>query len=363
MMSNTQKARSLRIAMVAPPWFHVPPAGYGGIENVVATLTDELVKLGHHVTLLSAGDHATAADQHIAVFQSTPTEPVGTAFIEAWYAARVDASLRNLDIDIVHDHTLAGVLTASGRSSPTLHTVHNPVHARFGDYLRALAPAIRTVALSRTQVRAAPDLPWVGTVANGIDIARFPFRRDKSDYLLFLGRVLPEKGTHLAIDAAEKAGRRIVIAGRCDEPAESAYFNAEIKPRLGPTVEWHGPANFVEKVALLASAAAVLCPFQWPEPFCLVAIEAMACGTPVIATPMGAAPEVIVPQKTGFLAAPSDLANAIARLDDIDPGACRSHAERTFNGERMARGYERIYRSLVEPRIPTSAPIRRPESM
>ncbi len=358
--------RPLRIGVIAPPWFEVPPAGYGGIENVVAGLVDELVRQGHLITLLSAGRHQTNAQQHIAVFDTPPAEPVGSAFIETWYAARADAALRVLELDVVHDHTLAGVLSARGRACPTVHTAHNPVHARFGDYLRVLGGAINPVALSRAQMRAAPDLPWAGCVPNGLDIDSFPYQPVKSDYVVFLGRILPEKGTHLAIDAAIEAGRRIIVAGRCEEPTEQAYFDAEIRPRLGRRVEWFGPATFAAKTRLMAGAAAVLCPFQWAEPFCLVAVEAMACGTPVIATSLGAAPELIADQETGFLVEPGGLADAVRSADHIDPWICRAHAETTFGPQRMGSGYAEIYRRAVDPVVAESRdrrsddPVRRP---
>jgi glycosyltransferase involved in cell wall biosynthesis len=344
---HDRRGGPLRIGMIAPPWFEVPPAGYGGIEAVVAGLVDQLVRHGHHVTLLSAGRHRTKAQRHIPIFDATPAEPIGTAFIETWYAARADAALRDLVLDIVHDHTLAGVLSARGRARPTVHTAHNPVHARFGDYLRMLGTAINPVALSRAQIAAAPDLPWTGCVPNGLDLDRFPYQPVKSDYVLFLGRILPEKGTHLAIDAAAEAGMRIIIAGRCDDPTERAYFDAEVRPRLGPAVEWFGPADFAAKTRLMSQAAAVLCPFQWAEPFCLVAAEAMACGTPVIATPMGAAPELILDHVTGFVVQPSGMADAVRAAKTIDPQACRAHAEASFGLDPMASGYTAVYLDVL----------------
>lgn len=346
-MSRSPPNRPLRIGMVAPPWFPVPPTGYGGIENTVAGLVDELVRHGHLVTLLSAGPHRTDAHHHVAVFDAPPTEPVGSAFIETWYAARADAALRELKLDVVHDHTLAGILSARARACPTVHTVHNPVHARFGDYLRALGRSVNLVALSGAQMEAAPDLPWAGCVPNAVDIASFPYQAVKSDYVMFLGRILPEKGTHLAIDAAVEAGHRIVVAGHCEESTERAYFDAEVRPRLGHGVDWFGPASFADKTRLMAHAAAVLCPSQWAEPFGLVAAEAMACGTPVIATPLGAAPEIIVDQKTGFLVNPRDLTDAVRSVHHIDPRACRSHAETAFGLERMAHAYTDIYRRVL----------------
>ncbi|WP_109505766.1 glycosyltransferase family 4 protein [Nocardioides speluncae] len=333
--------------MLTPPWFEVPPAGYGGIENVVAGLVDQLVARGHHVTLLSAGRDLTDAQRHVPVFAETAQEPVGTGLVETGYAARAEAILRDLELDIIHDHTLAGVLSAPGRRVPTVHTVHNPVRGRFGDYLRALGSTIDPVAISRAQITAAPDLPWAGCVLNGLDLSRFPYQPAKSDYVLFLGRILPEKGTHLAIDAAAEARVRIVVAGPCEDPREQTYFDAEIRPRLGRYAEWFGPADFAAKTKLLSSARAVLCPFQWEEPFGLVVAEAMACGTPVIATPRGAAPELIRNNVTGFLTPPGGMAQAIQQAATIEPLACRTHAETTFGLDEMARCYERIYRNCI----------------
>jgi glycosyltransferase involved in cell wall biosynthesis len=347
MSVHDRRSGPLRIGMIAPPWFELPPAGYGGIEAVVAGLVDQLVRHGHDVTLLSAGRHRTKSQLHIPIFDTTPAEPIGTAFIETWYAARADAALRDLDLDIVHDNTLAGVLSARGRLCPTVHTAHNPVDARFGDYLRMLGTAINPVALSRAQIAAAPDLPWAGCVPNGVDLDRFPYQPVKSDYVLFLGRIRPEKGAHLAIDAATEAGTRIIVAGRCDDPTEQAYFDVEIRPRLGPAVEWFGPADFAAKTRLMSQASAVVCPFQWAEPFCLVAAEAMACGTPVIATPMGAAPELILDHVTGFLVQPSGMADAVRAAKTIDPQACRAHAEASFGLVRMAAGYASVYLDVL----------------
>jgi len=342
--------RPLRIGMLAPPWFEVPPVGYGGIENVVAGLVDQLVTYGHHVTLLSAGRHLTKAQRHIPVFAEAPQQPIGTAFVETWYAARAETTLRDLELDIIHDHTLTGGLSAPGRRVPTVQTVHNPVDARLGDYLLGLGTTVHPVALSRAQMTSAPDLPWIGCVPNGIDLGQFPYQEAKSDYVLFLGRILPEKGTHLAIDAAAKARVRIIIAGPGEDPREQTYFDAEVRPRLGRHAEWFGPADFAAKTQLLANARAVLCPFQWEEPFGLVMAEAMACGTPVIATPRGAAPELIRNNVTGFLTPPEGMAQAIQQVATIEPLACRTQAETAFGLDQMATGYERVYRKCLANR-------------
>lgn len=343
------RARSrLRVAMVAPPWFPVPPDGYGGIESVVAVLVDRLVAHGHDVTLLAAGEHGTKAQRFMPIFGTPPSEEIGTAFTEVWFAARVGAALRQLDVDVIHDHSLAGLLTAEARNAPTLHTAHNPVHARFGDYLRCLVPAVRPVALSQHQMRAAPDLPWAGHVPNGIDVSQFPYRATKSDYLLFLGRIVPEKGAHLAVDAARASGHRIVIAGKCQEPAERAYFEREIRPRIGADAKWVGPADFATKTELLSMAAALICAFQWEEPLPTVLIEAMACGTPIVATRCGSTSELVVNGVTGHVVGDvTELPDAIAGIPRIDPAACRRRAETHLSADQMATRYETLYQQIL----------------
>jgi glycosyltransferase involved in cell wall biosynthesis len=345
---DAAEVSKLRIAMVAPPWFPIPPDGYGGIENVIACLVDELVEAGHEVTLVSAGAHRTRAQHHVPVFDEPPTGQDCSAFIETWYTARAEAALPEARADIVHDHSLAGPLGARGRACPTVHTAHNPVHARFGDYLRHLGTAIAPVAISNAQVDAAPDLSWAGCVPNGIDLAEFPFQPAKSEYLLFLGRITPEKGAHLAIDIALAADRPIIVAGRCEEPTERRYFQEMIEPRLGRGVQWVGPADSAHRNELLANAAGLLCPFQWDEPFGMVIAEAAACGTPTIATPRGAAPELIEHGLTGFLAADHDAAvQAVAELHRVEPTACRMHAATSFSATRMATGYVSVYRHVL----------------
>ncbi len=338
----------LRIAMVAPPWFELPPQGYGGTEAVVASLVDGLVARGHDVTLVGAGRHRTAATRYVPVFEEAPSAHLGDPLPEVIQAAGAAAALEDLDVDVVHDHTLAGPLLARGRSVPTVVTMHGPVGGWCGEYHERLGDSIDVVAISDAQRRMNPRLNWVGTVHNAIDVASFPFRAEKEDHLLWLGRFSPDKAPDLAIDTARALGRRIVLAGKLNEPAERAYFDAEVRPRLGRDAEYVGEADATLKRELFASAAALLMPIRWHEPFGMVMIEAMACGTPVVATRRGSVPEVVVDGRTGVVVEDEDgLQAAVRAVEAIDPAACRRHVEENFDLSVMAAGYERVYRALV----------------
>jgi glycosyltransferase involved in cell wall biosynthesis len=188
-------------------------------------------------------------------------------------------------------------------------------------------------------------------VHNAIDVRSFPFRADHDGYLLFIGRFNPDKGAHLAIDAARAAGRRLVLAGKCNELAERAYFEEAIAPRLGPGVEFVGEAGAEAKRELYSGAAALLFPICWEEPFGMVMIEAMACGTPVIATRRGSVMEVVIHGQTGFVVDdPVQLPDVIGRIDELDPFACRARIEQWFDTPTMAAGYEAVYETVVDAR-------------
>jgi glycosyltransferase involved in cell wall biosynthesis len=341
-------ARRLHIAMVAPPYFRVPPVAYGGIEGVVADLVDALVGRGHEVTLIGAGRRGTKAQRFIATNDGGSADRLGELMPELVHAARAAAIVDMLDADVVHDHTVAGPLTAWGRLAPTVVTAHGPVTGERGDFYRAIGGAVRLIAISHAQRSAAPDLPWTATVHNAIRAETFPFCTDKQDYVLFLGRFHPEKAPHLAIDAARAAGIPIVLAGKCSEPIEHAYYRREIEPRTGPGVTIFGVADATAKRALLARAACLLFPIAWDEPFGLVMIEAMVCGTPVVALRRGAVPELVLHGQTGIIVDhPADLPDAIAEARHLDPALCRKHVETGFTVEVMAASYEAVYRQAL----------------
>jgi glycosyltransferase involved in cell wall biosynthesis len=344
-------AGALRVAMVAPPWFDVPPQGYGGIEQMLADLIGGLVARGHKVTLVGAGRDGTAANFE-QTYAKPPSERLGEPVPEVLHAAAAARILDDLDVghnlDIVHDHTLAGPLTATGRTTPTVATMHGPVDGEYALYFRQLGSSVALVALSEAQRRMAPDLNWVATVPNGIDVATYPYREDKEDWTLFVGRFSPEKGAHLAIDAARGAGRRILLAGKLSEPVEEEYFEREIRPRLGDDAKFIGETDAEGKRELYAKAACLLFPVQWEEPFGLVMVEAMACGTPVVALAEGSVPEVVVDGRTGFVRdSPDELSAAVARISEIRAADCRAHVAEHFDVDVMVTGYERVYRQLT----------------
>jgi glycosyltransferase involved in cell wall biosynthesis len=352
----------LHIAMVAPPYFDVPPAAYGGIEGVVADLVDALVARGHRITLIGAGRHQTRAQRFVATYDEGPADRLGEPMPELVHAAKVAAILDTLDADVIHDHTMAGPLMARGRLTPTIVTAHGPVTGDPGEFYRALGDTVHLIAISDAQRSSAPDLPWAATAHNAIRAETFPFRADKDDYAFFLGRFHPEKAPHLAIDAARAAGMPIVLAGKCSEPIERAYFAREVESRTGPDVTIVGVADAVVKRRLLAGAACLLFPIQWEEPFGLVVIEAMACGTPVVALRRGAVPELVVHGQTGIVVDDTaEFPDAIAQARQLDPMACRKHVEAAFTVEVMAERYEAVYRrALMAPEpwftLPGQAP-------
>lgn len=353
------RPRPLRVAVVAPPWFELPPAGYGGIESVVADLVDQLVGRGHRVELIGAGRHRTRAAHFHATYDLPPSERLGTPVPEVTHAARAAAVLRAVTVDLVHDHTLAGPLLALDRRVPTVATMHGPVVGELGEYYAALGSAVGLVAISESQRRLNPTLNWVGTVHNAVDVSSFPFRSSKDEYLLWLGRFSPDKAPDLAIDAARAVGRPIVLAGKCTEPAERAYFARRIAPRLGPGVRYVGEADARRKRTLLCRARALLFPVQWDEPFGMVMIEAMACGTPVVALRRGSVPEVVAHGVTGIVTdRPGELPAAVRAAVRLNPVACRRRAHEHFDLPVMAAGYERVYRRVLADRAGTGA--RRP---
>ena len=340
----------LRIGMIAPPWFALPPEGYGGTEAVVASLVDQLVELGHEVTLVAAGAPGTRATRHITTYAEPPTDQLGSSPMpEVIHVAEAAEAIEGLDLDLVHDHSLAGPLLARGRDIPTLATMHGPSLGENGDYFTRLGRTIDLVSISHAQREDAPHLNWVGTVYNAIDLSSFPFREAKERDVLWLGRFSPDKGAHVAIEAARRAGRRIILAGKLNETAEQEYFDSEVRPLLGSDAEYVGEADAELKRELYAKSSCLVFPISWDEPFGMVMVEAMACGTPVVATRRGSVPEVIDDGRTGIIVDDfDDLPAAIARADALDPHECRARVAAHFDLPVMGAGYERIYRRVLE---------------
>lgn len=345
----------LRVVLVAPPYFDIPPRGYGGVETVVADLVDALVDRGHDVTVLGAGRAATAA-RFVPLWEHPVAERLGEPYPEVMHAIRVRRAVQKLaadgPIDVVHDHTLAGPLNAAVYQAlgvPTVVTVHGPLDDDLYPYYRELGDDVTLVAISDRQRQLAPDLPWGGRVHNALSLDGWRFEARPGDYALFFGRFASYKGPHLALEAAHRAGIPLVLAGKCDEPAERKYFEQQVVPLLGEHDSLMGQADSAGKRELLARARCLLFPIQWEEPFGMVMIEAMACGTPVVGLRGGAVPEVVVDGVTGYVCDnPAQLPAAIAAVSALDRADCRRHVETHFGVEALGRGYERVYRDVVE---------------
>ncbi|ORA17386.1 glycosyltransferase family 4 protein [Mycobacterium arosiense] len=351
----SDSSRSLRIVLVAPPYFDIPPAGYGGVEAVVADLADSLVSRGHRVTLLGAGESGTAAE-FVPLWDRPLPERLGEPYPEVMHALKVRSAIKRIaaedGVDIVHDHTFAGPMNApiyQALGVPTLITVHGPIDDDLQPYYRELGADVGLVAISDRQRELAPDLNWVGRVHNALRIEDWPFETEKHDYALFLGRYAPYKGAHLALQAAHEAGIPLVLAGKCSEPAEKEYFEDCVRPLLTENDHVFGEADAVSKRRLLSRARCLLFPIQWEEPFGIVMIEAMVCGTPVVALRGGAVPEVVVDRITGLVCDREDqLPDAIAGVRTLDPYACRRHVATNFNVAQFGSAYEVIYRDVVQ---------------
>ncbi|HEX2362130.1 MAG TPA: glycosyltransferase family 4 protein [Jiangellaceae bacterium] len=346
----------LKIAVVAPPWFPVPPTGYGGIESVCAGLVDGLVEMGHDVTLIGAGEDATDATRFFAATREPQGDLVGDALTEVRHAAAVSQVLGDLDIDVIHDHTVAGPLVAAGLEIPIVVTAHGPVDGGLGDYYGDLSryygdlgERIAFVSISNSQRAGAVDLPWAATVYNGVRVSDHDFRRDKDEFVLFIGRCCPDKAPELAVHAARDSGRRLIALTKCREPDEKQHFEQVVEPLLGSDVDWLEEPPKERKHELLARARALVMPIQWDEPFGMVMIEALASGTPVVALRRGAVPEIVDDGVNGFICdEPGELPAAIERASEIDPDRCRAVVEDRFTLQTMARGYEEVYRGVIE---------------
>jgi glycosyltransferase involved in cell wall biosynthesis len=343
----------VKIGVVCPVWFPVPPEAYGGIERVVALLADGLVDEGHEVTLFASGDSQTRARLD-AVFPTAPSEWIGHTFWELRHMAF--ALRRSREFDVVHDHTgLLGLALGGLVGLPFCHTVHGPLDGLPGavyEEVLSLAPRAKLISISLNQRAPRPAFPWIANCPNALDLSLYPYRRKTGgDYLVFLGRMSPDKGAHRALAVALETGLPLKIAAKCREPAEIRYFDEFVRPHLGDTIEYVGEVGHADKVELLLGARALLFPIDWEEPFGLVVIEAMACGTPVIATRRGAVPEIIDHGRTGILVDSyrgMEEPSVLEQADRLDPRVLRREVEERFSPEHMVANYVAAYEATIE---------------
>lgn len=347
MRDDTHKP--LRIAIVAPLHESVPPKLYGGTERVVSYLTEELVAQGHDVTLFAAGGSVTRARLRPMAKQGLRLDP-GCKDPLAHHVVMLDHVIEAAEeFDVVHFHIDYLHFPFSRKMrTPSLTTLHGrldlpdlvPVHRRFRG-----APL---VSISDAQRKPLPWANWIATIHHGLPTDLYPFSPERGSYLAFLGRISPEKRPDRAIRLARSAGIPLKMAAKVDK-SDMAYYEEKIRPMLGaPGVEFLGEIDEASKAEFLGGAFALIFPIDWPEPFGLVMLESMACGTPVIAYRSGSVPEVMVDGQTGFVVDddPQALA-ALRRIDTLDRAACRRAFDERFSVERMAHEYLRTYRSLI----------------
>jgi len=339
----------VRIAILAPVWFAVPPSGYGGIEWVVSLLADALVDAGHEVTLFASGDSRTKA-RLSSVFPQAPSRLIGRSQPELLHA--LTCYSRADEFDVINDHTgMLGAVLGQVVKTPVVHTVHGPLAGEPGEVyelINKVAPDVGLISISMNQRKPRPHLSWIANCHNALDFSVYPFKPTRGDYLLFLGRLSPDKGAHRAIAVAMETGLPLKIAGKKQDPKELTYFHELVEPHLVDGIEYLGEVSHGEKVELLQNARATLFPIEWEEPFGLVMIESMACGTPVIATRWGAVPEVIENGRSGIIVDDYRIIPAaLDEADKLDPYDIRRYVEQEFSPERMVRDYVRAYDAAI----------------
>src|SRR5215469_14908725 len=341
----------MRIGLIAPPWVPVPPPAYGGTEVVIDNLARGLQKLGHEVRLFTVGESECAVPTDFLYPKAIA--PIGSTVPETAHVLAAYESLA--DMDIIHDHTFLGPLIAGLRGMrrpPVVATNHGPFNGETQPVLNEIAKHASIVAISHSQARQAQAFGGVAigdVIHHGIDLDLYKAGRGGGGYLMFIGRMSPDKGVHHAVRIAKKASKKLILSTKMREDNEIAYFEAEIKPLLDPGDEMPAEIPQDRRIDLLRHADAMLNPITWREPFGLVMAEALACGTPVLAFPNGAAPEIIDTGRTGFLCRDErEMISAVDRVGDLDRNQCRVAAEQRFSLQRMAREHERLYRRLLE---------------
>jgi glycosyltransferase involved in cell wall biosynthesis len=342
------KGEPMRIAVIAPPWLSVPPTGYGGIETVLDTLCRGLRTAGHDVLLYATGDSTCPVERAWTFETAVGTDRISPA-AELRHVIDAYRAVRDWGADVVHDHTLTGPFYAQQHTELTVVTTnHGPFDADLAPLYGALAGRVPILAISRHQATLAGDVPIASVIHHGLDLDRFPVGDGGGGYALFLGRMTPDKGVHSAIHVARAAGIPLRIAAKMCEPAEHDYFNARVKPLLGGDIEYIGEVGGDQKLHLIGGARCLLNSIAWPEPFGMVMIEALACGTPVVTRPVGSAPEIVDHGVTGVVVSTeAELSAGVGRAASLDRNQCRQAVACRFSAQKMVQRHVTLYQSIV----------------
>lgn len=343
----------MRLGLIAPPWLPVPPPAYGGTETIVDRLARGLLGGGHDVLLAAPGD-STCPVRRVSPIAAAASDRMGESEVELAYVARAYAQMNT--VDLVHDHTLAGPLYGCRPAQvPVVATNHGLFAGALADIYRAAARTAHIVAISAHQASTAEGIRIARVIHHGLDVEEVPVGAGQGGYALFLGRMSPDKGAREALVAARQAGLRLVLAGRVGDREEQEYFAEQVVPLLGAGAEFVGEIAPVQRYALLGAATALLNPIQWDEPFGLVMIESLACGTPVVATACGSVPEIVDDGITGFVCADAgQLATALEKVGQLDRNVCRQAVRQRFSSGRMVAAHIRLYEDVLAGRCQLS---------
>ena len=337
----------MSIGLLAPPWVAVPPPAYGGIEYVVHQLACGLSRAGHRVTLFATGDSTAPVPTAFSLDRAVPSDQLGQSMVELDHVMHGYEALAGCDV--VHDHTVVGPAWALACGyDRVVTTCHGRLDGLFHKIYRGYGKRLPVVAISADQAARAPDIAVDRVIHHGVDTGRFAVGRGDGGFLLFLGRMAADKGAREAVEVAREAEVPLLLAAKMREPAEYVYFRQQVEPLLGGDIEYIGEAGYEQKIELLGAARALLNPIRWPEPFGLVMIEALACGTPVLTHPVGAAPEIVDDGVTGFLGEDREgLVAAVKRIPELDRAACRAAAQARFSADRLVAEHVALYQSML----------------
>ena len=337
----------VRIAVIAPPWVPVPPPSYGGIEAVLDSLARGLHDAGHQVLLFATGDSTCPVPTDWVVPAAVGTGGLGVA-TETQHVLNAYSSALEWGADVIHDHTVVGPVYGMRVHVPVVTTNHAPFDTQLGDLYRCVSDDVAVVAISHSQASRADGVRVQAVIHHGVDLDTFPQGAGDGGYALFLGRMNADKGVDVAVRVAREAGLPLKIAAKANEAVEREYFRQEVEPLLGDGVEYLGEVGGQDKLDLLAGACCLLNPIRWAEPFGMVMIEALACGTPVVATPTGSVPEIVSDGVTGFLrSTEAELVEVLPRLGELSRQACREAVRTRFSVDRMVDDYLRLYRDVL----------------